>query len=128
MKQLREQEPIKESFHQRGDVLAQQRAPSGAALFEGDMVHRRRRFEHTLLSGVIDRLVLWSSGDRIIAAELFDFKTDLVNDAASFTERVETYRPQLDSYRRAVVQLFSLKSTQVAAKLLFVQRDEVVEV
>jgi ATP-dependent exoDNAse (exonuclease V) beta subunit len=86
------------------------------------------RFEQTLISGIIDRLVLWSSGDRIVAAELFDFKTDAVADDSSFAERVELYRPQLASYRRAVAQLFGLSSEDVAAKLVFVHRGEVVDV
>ena len=86
------------------------------------------RFERTLISGIIDRLVLWSSGDRVVAAELLDFKTDVVLDDPSLAARVETYRPQLDSYRRAVTQLFGLSFNQVATKLIFVQRGEVVEV
>lgn len=86
------------------------------------------RFEHTLLSGVIDRLVLWSSADRIVAAELFDFKTDTVADEASLSERVETYRPQLDSYRQAAAQLFGLKLNQVDAQLVFVKRGDVIDV
>lgn len=86
------------------------------------------RFEHTLLSGIIDRLVLWSSDDQVVAAELFDFKTDTVSDQPSLAAKVKTYRPQLDSYRSAVAQLFCLSSSQVSTKLVFVQRGEVVEV
>ncbi len=86
------------------------------------------RFERTLISGIIDRLVLWSSADRIVAAEIIDFKTDAITDRASLDARVAAYRPQLDSYRRAVAQLFGLAVDRVAAKLLFVQTDELIEV
>ncbi len=86
------------------------------------------RFERTLISGIIDRLVLWSSGDRIVAAEIVDFKTDVIADGASLDARVASYRPQLESYRRAVVQLFGLAVDRVAAKLLFVQAAELIEV
>ena len=86
------------------------------------------RFEQTLINGVVDRLVLWSDGDQVVAAELFDFKTDAIGDDASLAARVESYRPQLDSYRRAVAQLFDLSSDHIAANLVFVQRGEVVEV
>ena len=86
------------------------------------------RFEQTLINGIIDRLVLWSDGDQVVAAELFDFKTDTITDDASLAERVETYRPQLDSYRRAVAQLFGLAANQVSAKLVFVQRGEVIDI
>ena len=86
------------------------------------------RFDRTLISGIIDRLVLWSSGDQTVAAELIDFKTDAINDEQTLAERIAIYRPQLDSYRRAVAQLFGLASDQVTAKLVFVHRAIVVEV
>ena len=86
------------------------------------------RFEQTLVSGIIDRLVLWSSADQVVAAELIDFKTDLVGDDAALAARVDSYRSQMDSYRRAVAQLFGLAAKQISAKLVFVQRGEVIEV
>ena len=86
------------------------------------------RFERTLISGIIDRLVLWSSGDQVVAAEIFDFKTDAVADRSALDARVASYRSQLDSYRRAVVQLFQLAATDVSATLVFVQSGEVVPV
>ncbi len=86
------------------------------------------RFEQTLINGIIDRLVLWSDGDQVVAAELIDFKTDTVADDTSFAARIETYRPQLDSYRRAVAQLFGLAAKHVSAKLVFVQRGDVIDV
>ncbi|MBC7820603.1 MAG: UvrD-helicase domain-containing protein [Planctomycetaceae bacterium] len=84
------------------------------------------RFDRTLISGIIDRLVLWSSGSEIVAAELLDFKTDAVDDQPSLSARVDTYRPQLDSYRRAVAQLFHLDANEVSATLVFVQPGEIV--
>lgn len=86
------------------------------------------RFEQTLLSGAIDRLVLWASGDQVVAAELFDFKTDAVPDKPSLAAKVETYRPQLDAYRGAVAQIFKLSPDQITAKLVFVQSGDVVPV
>ena len=86
------------------------------------------RFDRALISGIIDRLVLWSSGDRIVAAELFDFKTDAMTDRISLDARVATYRPQIDSYRRAVAQLFHLAADDVSATLVFVQSGESVPV
>lgn len=86
------------------------------------------RFERTLISGIIDRLVLWSSGDQVVAVEIVDFKTDVIADRASLDARVASYRPQLESYRRAVTQLFGLTSDRIVAKLLFVEAGEIVEV
>ncbi len=84
------------------------------------------RFERTLISGIIDRLVLWSSGDEVVAAEIVDFKTDAITNRASLDARVATYRPQLDSYRRAVAQLFQFDANDVSATLVFVQPGEIV--
>ncbi len=86
------------------------------------------RFERTLISGIIDRLVLWSSGDRVVAAEIIDFKTDVIADRASLDARVANYRPQLESYRRAVTQLFGLAEDRIAANFLFVETGEGVAV
>lgn len=84
------------------------------------------RFGRTLISGIIDRLVLWSSGDQIVAAEFFDFKTDAITDRSSLSAKLEAYRPQLESYRRAVTQLFQLEASNVSATLIFLQPGEVV--
>ncbi len=84
------------------------------------------RFDRTLISGIIDRLVLWSSGNKVVAAEILDFKTDAVDDQPSLSARVETYQPQLDSYRQAVAQLFHLAASDVMATLIFVQPGEIV--
>lgn len=86
------------------------------------------RFERTLISGVIDRLVLWSSGNRVVAVEIVDFKTDIIADPSTLDARVATYRPQLNSYRRAVMQIFGIEADQIDAKLLFVESGAIVGV
>jgi ATP-dependent exoDNAse (exonuclease V) beta subunit len=86
------------------------------------------RFDRTLISGIIDRLVLWSDGGKIVAAEVFDFKTDVVNDPPSLQARVETYRPQLNSYCRAVAHLFQLGPNNISATLVFVQAGAIVRI
>ncbi len=86
------------------------------------------RFDRTLISGIIDRLVVWSSKNKIVAAEIVDFKTDAVDDQPSIAAKVAMYRPQLESYCLATAQLFGLVADQVTAKLVFVQPGEVVSV
>ena len=85
------------------------------------------RFDRTLISGIIDRVVLWSEDGTVVAAELFDFKTDAVNDSSSLKARVETYRPQLDSYCRAIAQLFQLAPNDVSATLAAMEADPAVK-
>ncbi len=84
------------------------------------------RFDRTLISGIVDRLVLWSSKNKIVAAEIIDFKTDAIANQAALNARVETYRPQLDSYRQAVSQIFRLAMSDISTTLVFVQPGEIV--
>ncbi|MHB9065694.1 MAG: UvrD-helicase domain-containing protein [Pirellulaceae bacterium] len=75
-----------------------------------------------LLSGIMDRIVLVYQGDRLVAADIVDYKTDAANrdDGAKFLELVEFYRPQIEAYRRAAAAMFHLTCRQVSARLLFV--------
>ena len=81
----------------------------------------------TILSGTIDRLVLLYDGDRPVAADVLDFKTDVVSadDPQAIAARVEEYRPQLAAYRRAVAALFHLAPARISARLVFVTPGEV---
>jgi ATP-dependent exoDNAse (exonuclease V) beta subunit len=86
------------------------------------------RVEQTLINGVFDRLVLWSRGDRLEHAEIFDFKTDEIADDAELAAATENYRTQLDLYRRAVTQIFGLPTDNISARLLFVNPGRVIDV
>jgi ATP-dependent exoDNAse (exonuclease V) beta subunit len=76
-----------------------------------------------ILSGQIDRLVLWYDGDRPSAADVIDFKTDRLDpgNLAALADRVEHYRPQLEAYRRALTRLFRLPADRVSARLVFAE-------
>ena len=97
-------------------------------------VHRERRIavrdELTILTGNVDRLVLLFHGERLVAADIIDFKTDRLDAAQreALDERVAYYRPQLTAYRRAVCKMLRLDESHVAARLLFLGLDQVVSV
>ena len=75
-----------------------------------------------LVSGSVDRLVIWQSADgQVLAADVIDFKTDRAGDAGQLDERVEIYRPQMLAYRRAVERAYWLEPEQVASRLVFLQ-------
>ena len=83
----------------------------------------------TILRGSIDRLVVLYDGDRPLGADVIDFKTDAVGrDDDALQTAVDTYRPQLAAYRRAVVSLFGLQPDQVSSHLMFVGAGLVVDV
>jgi ATP-dependent exoDNAse (exonuclease V) beta subunit len=81
------------------------------ALREGDAI----------ISGKIDRLVVLYDGDRPVAADVLDFKTDAVpaGDREALEARVEFYRPQVEAYRRAAARLTGLDASKVLARLVF---------
>ena len=88
-------------------------------------VYNERRFvvvdDDRLMSGSVDRLVLFFNSDQIVAADVFDFKTDVVEpDSVKLEEAVEHYRPQIEAYRRAVSAMFHIPTNQVSGRLLFV--------
>jgi ATP-dependent exoDNAse (exonuclease V) beta subunit len=94
-------------------------------------VWRERRFavrlDDIILSGTFDRVVLEKKGGKILAAHLYDFKTDRVNGARAVSERATYYGPQIDAYRRAIEKLTALPAERIATSLVFVSAGTVVE-
>ncbi|MCA9076810.1 MAG: UvrD-helicase domain-containing protein [Planctomycetaceae bacterium] len=83
-----------------------------------------------LMTGNIDRLVLLRDGDSLVAAEVIDFKTDLI-DAQNEVElrmRVEYYRGQLNAYATAVARTYGLTQDCISLQLVFVSRGTIVDV
>jgi len=79
----------------------------------------------TLWRGAFDRVVVRRRGDVVTAAEIVDFKTDVVTGEA-LDARVEHYRPQLESYRKVLARMTGLALEVVSAKLLFLESDSIV--
>jgi ATP-dependent exoDNAse (exonuclease V) beta subunit len=87
------------------------------------------REERGLINGSFDRLILILDSERVIAAEVLDYKTDTwaINSPEVEVEKVDFYRPQIDAYRRVVTIMTGLEPEQIACRLLFVcQGKEVV--
>lgn len=80
-----------------------------------------------LWNGFIDRLVLVSDGDRVVSADVIDYKTDSVADADALRTRVDHYRPQLENYRRIVRAQYDLDASAVRCRLLFLSTGAVVD-
>jgi ATP-dependent exoDNAse (exonuclease V) beta subunit len=87
-------------------------------------VQNERKFAYrsgdTLVSGSIDRLVLIHDAEKILAADVIDFKTDLVTDPAVETALQIHYQPQLDGYRAAVAQIYRLPLERILGEMFFV--------
>ena len=77
------------------------------------------------LEGLIDRLVLVYQGDKIVAADVIELKTDQV-DPAELQGLIEHYTPQLNGYREAVARFASLPIEKVSTRMLFVATGQVV--
>ena len=80
-----------------------------------------------LLRGVIDRCVLGFDGDRVVRAEILDFKTDRRPESASVAdwskERSEHHGAQLHYYRRVLSDQFGLHPNDIQLTLLLLSED-----
>lgn len=91
---------------------------------------REKPFEILLanewVSGVFDRVVIQrDSAGRAVAATVLDYKTDRVSTEAEIATAVEFHRPQIESYRAVLQQIFKLPPENVQGYLLFTQVREV---
>ncbi len=77
-------------------------------------------------NGAIDRLVLARVGGEVVWAEVLDYKSDRVS-GSELDQRVEHYRPQLESYARVVMEQFGLERSCIRLKLAFLSPGRVVE-
>jgi ATP-dependent helicase/nuclease subunit A len=97
-------------------------------------VHSERSFallkDNAVVQGTIDRLVLAVRGDKVVAADVLDYKTDrLAGDRSDWIDgRIAQYRSQLHDYRRAVMHCFSVPEAAVATRLVLLEADAVVSV
>ena len=88
---------------------------------------REKRFEILLkgewLSGTFDRVVIEPE-----SAVILDFKTDKVDTAEALAERIDGYRPQLQTYREVLSRMTGLAPGVIRCQLLFTHRCELIEV
>jgi ATP-dependent exoDNAse (exonuclease V) beta subunit len=83
--------------------------------------------EEQLWSGSIDRLVLGRLGDDIVWAEVLDYKTDILTEE-HLPDRVEYYRPQLETYGRVVAAQTGLPASEIRLGVVFLELGRVVEI
>jgi ATP-dependent helicase/nuclease subunit A len=117
----------------RENYLAALPAAAAKLVAEADVeVHNEFPFatinETQMMQGRMDRVVLFKRDGKVIAADVLDYKTDIINDqpGATVVERVEYYRPQIMAYRATLQQRFALPPQAVFSALLFVHAGNVV--
>jgi ATP-dependent helicase/nuclease subunit A len=76
----------------------------------------------SVVSGAIDLVYRDPDDGRLVVA---DYKTDAVEDEAGVAERVERYRPQLETYARALEEALAL-GEEPHAELWFLHADRIV--
>lgn len=90
----------------------------------------RREFNYRVLKGnalqigTIDRLVLLYDGNRLLAADVVDFKTDVRMPAHAL---LDEYLEQLKLYGEAVESLFKLPRDKISLRLAFVTLETLVD-
>jgi ATP-dependent exoDNAse (exonuclease V) beta subunit len=83
-----------------------------------------------MLSGSVDRLVLFYRDGQPVAADVLDFKTDAVRGEvpAWQAEMVERYRHQLAAYGDAVAAVYHLPRPRVVTRLVLLEIPDIVTV
>ncbi len=85
-----------------------------------------------MLRGVIDRCVLGFDGDRVVRAEILDFKTDRRPESQAVEEwakeRAEYHGIQLRYYRRVLSDQFGLHPNDIQLTLLLLSEDKQIAV
>ena len=80
----------------------------------------------------MDRCVLGWDSDRVIRAEIIDFKTDARPsniDLATWTaERTAHHAPQLQLYRKVLCRQFSLHQEMVQVTLVLLNEQKIVPI
>jgi ATP-dependent exoDNAse (exonuclease V) beta subunit len=76
----------------------------------------------TVVAGSMDRVVLIYDANQLVAADLVDFKTDVIPSTQTLNDRVEFYRPQAEAYRRSLTKILKLSSDRIAVRMLFADR------
>jgi ATP-dependent exoDNAse (exonuclease V) beta subunit len=126
LQQALTQDEIRQALSRAGS-----QAPEGATL----EVSTERAFsvvlpdddgQEQLWSGSIDRLVVARRDDRVVWAEVLDYKTDRVRDER-LQQRVEFYRPQLEKYARVVAAQTGLAIEEISVRLVFLSAARVVD-
>jgi ATP-dependent exoDNAse (exonuclease V) beta subunit len=102
----------------QGDVQLEVRNEWPFAVIDGPQI----------LTGRMDRVVFHRLRGEVVAADVLDFKTDMIGASAGdrLEDRVEHYRPQIEPYCKTLVQQTGLPRSQVSAALLFVGQGIVV--
>lgn len=121
---------LSQASHADGNMLglpSEVTAELSAAPLELQVL-REERFsvllEGQLLTGCIDRLVLFKREGRILAADVLDYKTDAI-DGDDVSAVLEKYHDQLAGYRAAVRLRFNLPDERIATRLVLLTKGRV---
>jgi len=75
-----------------------------------------------LIRGFADRIVLGMRDGKIIAADIVDYKTDVLGEMNELlSARTRHYQPQIAAYRDTIAQMLKINVSNVSARLLFVR-------
>jgi ATP-dependent helicase/nuclease subunit A len=83
-----------------------------------------------IISGRMDRVVFHVRNGRRVAADVLDYKTDVISDALGerLEDRVEHYRGQMEEYCRTLIDQTGLPADRVSSALLFVGKGIVARI
>ena len=83
-----------------------------------------KRFEVVLesqwVTGIFDRVtIVRDDSGQALSATILDYKSNQIHQPAQFKKAVETYRPQLELYSKALSRILKLPPSAITKQLLF---------
>ncbi|MBR7131499.1 MAG: UvrD-helicase domain-containing protein [Lentisphaeria bacterium] len=76
------------------------------------------------VSGAFDRVVIFKENGKVCRAVIYDYKSDRFKDAS----QVESYRPQMASYRKSLAGLLQLPPESVECHICALRLKEVIRI
>lgn len=125
-------QPVLRRLFTRDTYAADIATALGVAVGECELrIQAERRFDVPadggILSGSIDRLVLFCQSGVPVAADILDYKTDGLapGDTAALARLVDHYRDQLAAYVRAVSAIYDIPPARISTRLVLLATGEI---
>ena len=88
---------------------------------------REKRFEVVLeaqwVTGIFDRVtIIRDEKGTPQSATILDYKSNQIHQPAQFEKAIETYRPQLELYSKALSLILKIPQAAITKQLLFTRR------
>ena len=84
--------------------------------------------DEKLTNGIFDRVVFYPDIASCIKVEIYDYKTDAVYSDEEIKSAVETYKLQIDCYKKAIGKGYNLDKEKTKANIVFTTPGKIIDI